>query len=1372
MPSVVYPENYGQIPAGLVPRNLNEQAIVTIGQMVKGGHNFPYLKAPASDPAKWNDSTLSPVLVGGQPVDPTYLPPYRNAPGLLDLHPERMELDMEATVRIDYQVYVVRLMRNPDLINYGDITDENWTEYWEVREVFVPSANITIEYAEDYDGSLPGYSTPGRPPFDDVTQEYPEGSSFDALWDTVYDTKRHKWYRIKYISFDNEGTPTVARISPPIPYGQDSTTFVQEIKRYRRSGTKGVDVPAAVKPTRPSAFTILGAPNNNPDGWESTIPTTPADQYLWVIRALKELKGDINVVAGWSDPALVGEDNETLRYSSTGKPDPNTIVNSTEDVADGTNEDDLVAAGWVPPASFDPDIHFYKATRTGTTGNWSNWLVERIASDEGTYTKRVYKLLPILSDWDDDIWISANKPSGVDPSNQGWLFELGAETNFLINYFSEATFYRDNSIKYDWSDPRPFTSRDTYNDYITIHPDDGDAIDDTKEIDDTIIRRYTGGVESIDPEKLWLRAQLWNGENDITDDATIDITYQWHKIFNDGEFLTSPVDLGTTRDIQVEHPDVTGRAIFRVTMTLTDASGYTDIQDAITAGAIPSAPVFTEQLSIKDQTDGRDGRSVSASATAPYFIQAGADSSYTLLPGTIIIHAEVDNADKSTAEWYYLDGDDPINDTWVEITATTNTNTSIPERIYINANDDLVIVGGADTDCTDVFDLVGDDVYFKVVIPASGGLSALEDWVMVSKRSQEALAAGESAFDVHVENPYHLIRVDELGNFYAGQIDDIESKIEVRKGTTVYAHTAYTVAVASVSGALSVTGDVLIGNDGGNKKVITVDEDVVTWDNTKDKAYIVLNVTLGSETKVVYIGLGTVLEPAGFTGLNITSSRGTFTFDRSTGGRNNIVLTALLTRHTSTGNEEVAGYTYDWKVVSGRYKAIGAGNLITGTGVSGNQLTIAPADLDGSAVYSCTAYLSKVGTVYDDPFYLDEVRINDMPDNSIKLLYNNNDLTQPPPKPTNLYATYPNNTAGLNSWYKVINTSNSPNWYAISVDGGTTWEGPLPVRGTNGLNGTNGTNGLDGAAGATGAPGGIYSWGGNESIPINTTIAGARVHTIGKLQSDDLGGLWVNVLHNDLETSCRLAIGTTTANAVDLGAFAGNNNTTQWRTYWYPAASLPSETADLKLYLWATDGDGGTINRIIVHAAPSGMTGQSAYVYVGYATDNAGTGFSTTPTASTKYISIISRTTPATNNAALHAGNWFAPASADLWADASWTSLAPFPGFSGTLKYRKDTAGRVWLKGTISTSTSGAAIQNLPSGYRPAYEVNFPTAAVRYKFDLSSGTSFTIPVGNVRISTAGAITLEAPSYSLGMGDAYSLLLDRPISFSIAFDTTA
>lgn len=54
---------------------------------------------------------------------------------------------------------------------------------------------------------------------------------------------------------------------------------------------------------------------------------------------------------------------------------------------------------------------------------------------------------------------------------------------------------------------------------------------------------------------------------------------------------------------------------------------------------------------------------------------------------------------------------------------------------------------------------------------------------------------------------------------------------------------------------------------------------------------------------------------------------------------------------------------------------------------------------------------------------------------------------------------------------------------------------------------------------------------------------------------------------------------------------------------------------------------------------PSGEDGAEAFVYIAYADDSGGNGFSTTD-ESKPYISIISTTEEKTNNSTLHSGNW------------------------------------------------------------------------------------------------------------------------------------
>ena len=295
-------EDYGPLSSGLVPRNLNQDAIVGFGTHVKGGHDYPYLQAPASDPAKWDDANDTPILQGEEPIDPDYLPPYRRAPGILDMHPIKMVENMSTTVKVGFEVLTCQLTRNPDFISWRQIDEDNWNSYWQITSRMIPDNAQIVEFAEEYDGSIGGWPDSGRPPYNDSTKTYP--AEAESLWETVQDTKIHRWYRIKYLAYDENDDPIVGKISPPIPIGENSTTFVKEINYFIRNGEIGVDTLEDSRPDRPDAF-VNGVPNNTPAGYTDTIPPTPTTDYLWKTSALQELSGDINTDIGWSIPSYV-----------------------------------------------------------------------------------------------------------------------------------------------------------------------------------------------------------------------------------------------------------------------------------------------------------------------------------------------------------------------------------------------------------------------------------------------------------------------------------------------------------------------------------------------------------------------------------------------------------------------------------------------------------------------------------------------------------------------------------------------------------------------------------------------------------------------------------------------------------------------------------------------------------------------------------------------------------------------------------------------------------------------------------------------------------------------------------------------------------
>jgi len=121
-----------------------------------------------------------------------------------------------------------------------------------------------------------------------------------------------------------------------------------------------------------------------------------------------------------------------------------------------------------------------------------------------------------------------------------------------------------------------------------------------------------------------------------------------------------------------------------------------------------------------------------------------------------------------------------------------------------------------------------------------------------------------------------------------------------------------------------------------------------------------------------------------------------------------------------------------------------------------------------------------------------------------------------------------------------------------------------------------------------------------------------------------------------------------------------------------------------------------TCDKITLEA---GSDGDSAYVYIAYASDTNGTNFSLTASNSLDYISIVSSTTPQTNNAALHSGNWVLFQGADgiatnvlynnivpgTTASTSYSLLDAYAVSAGTMAI----GDKMVITGNISQSVNG-----------------------------------------------------------------------------------
>lgn len=115
----------------------------------------------------------------------------------------------------------------------------------------------------------------------------------------------------------------------------------------------------------------------------------------------------------------------------------------------------------------------------------------------------------------------------------------------------------------------------------------------------------------------------------------------------------------------------------------------------------------------------------------------------------------------------------------------------------------------------------------------------------------------------------------------------------------------------------------------------------------------------------------------------------------------------------------------------------------------------------------------------------------------------------------------------------------------------------------------------------------------------------------------------------------------------------------------------------------------------------------------------------------------------------------------DWIAPTLGTQFANYAGYGSTAGYRKDAAGRVWLKGLVQRTGAGNAqtIFTLPVGYRPA-----STALIFrvYGYNVTDGTAWGVATSeSVRVDANGVVSL----YTTTAGKTYDICLDH-----ISFDT--
>jgi hypothetical protein len=199
--------------------------------------------------------------------------------------------------------------------------------------------------------------------------------------------------------------------------------------------------------------------------------------------------------------------------------------------------------------------------------------------------------------------------------------------------------------------------------------------------------------------------------------------------------------------------------------------------------------------------------------------------------------------------------------------------------------------------------------------------------------------------------------------------------------------------------------------------------------------------------------------------------------------------------------------------------------------------------------------------------------------------------------------------------YIAIKTTTVPITSPQASDFTGLWKNYKGIQGLPGKDGTDGTDGTDGASSYTYIAYASDSSGTDFTMTFNSALDYIAIKTtttpITSPQASDFVGLWKNY-KGATGTAATVDAGTTTT--LDPGESASVSNSGS------PSAAV---------------FDFG------IPKGVDGVDGSSAYVYIAYASDSSGTGFTTTFNANLDYIAIKSTTTPiATPQASDFTGLW------------------------------------------------------------------------------------------------------------------------------------
>ena len=1062
----------GLIPlqSGMVPNNLNPRGWVT--------NNF-YIKGAPQTFASLDD--------------------------IIAFHPFKMNSGMSATV-INHpelgNVSSFRLIKDPNLLTDDDkeslvvkgvategTAEITFTEVWELVETVQSTAVSTYMYAPDG----PGGGAPIYP--------YTPSSETTAGWEPIFNAnKAHRWMRIRSDSvdeapadgvFDNWTQPirvsdsfttgdyienqflrqvtddtihqnldTVNTLTLNKYYSVLENTVVKTVNGqdlfftlgYIFQYVTGAGISWSFTTSKlqetvaPPPRTIDGIPNNDPAGWQDTIPV--GTDQLWQIWAQKSVYGQLK--SDWRIKKI-SEDPDLIRYSNIADPHPDSIVSTTTPATTGSQGDlDLIAAGW--DSTYNRQV--FLATREEITPGslWTTWTLQKIEEESGEFTDTVFKLFDLNLDHDD---VALQPPVGRDAIAEGWSDSAVPEPvdGTQINYISITRKFFDGTLKTPWSTPVPNTGRDSWTD--TVSSNIGDDFKYDKE-----------GV--VTPDEIILTSKLHKGIAQMWLSNTI--TYVWEIVFNNGlngiqpgdpeataglegaggDFfyllgngapVGDPTRIQDAQKVTIKPAAVDGKVVVRCTQTIEISAGNTID--------------FIEEFSILDITDGNDAKALVLNTDT--YVMVYDSGSTSISPSTVQLRAYFSNLVNQTWQWWIDVGN---TGTWVEIstragytvsgtlldfvTTVTNTDWSQDGTKHENRFAITNYDGDPDTPSTDPLD------------------EEFRDIVTITKLSSAGVGSdGTSPTAIILYNGTHSVVLDTTtGEPQTGQVginSPASTKVLFYEGTNLRVYdsglgadewviTSITVTALDQDGNV-VNTDVVSGFSGVNGQS-EAQAYVSSWVSQNFpvvtiSAQLTINITYNGNSYSTIFTLGTSLDAPGAVILDIDSDKG-FIFDIN--DRTNKILTGTI--HDDTNNLSDADFYFNWYIE----------NAWVGWGALGVATkTITHSNIRNSADVKCAISTNNASNPDTQAFRRRAVRFSDIQDGKIILFYN--DAASKPVKPSG----NGRDNSQLGTWYKSTDSywnTHDAVWASDgnenATDGTWIWSEPYRIGAESGIQGENG----------------------------------------------------------------------------------------------------------------------------------------------------------------------------------------------------------------------------------------------------------------------------------------------------------------------------